>query len=314
MRCGLNKGAIMQGIENFPQVEGKRGIDWQTYLIDSLLAIVGALLITGIFYVLRLYPTIPNISIVYLLLILPLASLRGRYPAILAAIVAVLSFDFFLVPPFYTFTIARTEEWVALIVFLVIALATSQLAAVTRQSAEVARHREREARILYELLRVTNSHENLDDLLDVVALAMVRVFSGWGVREGALLIPDDRGKLSVRADAPVRVESFTLSEAEMEDAQAVMKNGQIVDRDETASDNKATPFLRLMPLKTGDDVLGVLALRISDAVPWFASDESIREEQKNPDNHINFFWTFLEQATSVIERAHLRTQVSAGNN
>lgn len=300
----------MQGIENFPQVEGKREIDWKGYLIDSILAIVGSLLITGFFYALRLYPTIPNISIVYLLLILPLASLRGRYPAILAAIVAVLSFDFFLVPPLYTFTIARTEEWVALVVFLVIAVATSQLAAVTRQSAEVARRREREARILYELLRITNSHEKLDDLLEVVALAIVRTFAGWGVREGALLIPDGSGKLAVRADAPVRVESFTLSEAEMEDAQAVMKNGQMVDRDETSS----TTFLRLMPLKTGDEVLGVLALRISDPVAWFASEESISEGQKNPDNRVNFFWTFLEQATSVIERAYLRSKVSAGNS
>jgi K+-sensing histidine kinase KdpD len=307
----------MQGIENFPQVEGKRRINWQGYLIDSLLAIVGALLITGVFYGLRLYPTIPNISIVYLLLILPLASLRGRYPAILAAIVAVLSFDFFLVPPLYTFTIARTEEWVALVVFLVIAVATSQLAAVTRQSAEVARRREREARILYELLRVTNSHEQLDDLLNVVALAIVRTFAGWGVREGALLIPDGNGKLSVRADAPVRVESFTLSEAEMEDAQTVLKNGEIVDRDKTPSgvrEDAATPFLRLIPLKTGKEVLGVLALRISDPVSWFASEENIREEQKNPDNRVNFFWTFLEQATSVIERAYLRSKVSAGNN
>jgi K+-sensing histidine kinase KdpD len=305
----------MQGIENFLQAEGRRGINWQGYLFDSLLAIVGSLLITGIFYALRLYPTIPNISIVYLLLILPLASLRGRYPAILAAIVAVLAFDFFLVPPLYTFTIARTEEWIALIVFLVIAVATSQLAAVTRQSAEVARRREREARILYELLRVTNSHEKLDDLLNVVALAIVRTFAAWGVREGALLISDGSGKLAVRADAPVRVESFTLSEAEMNDAQAVMKIGHVIDRYETSPDARAdstTPFLRLMPLKTGDEVLGVLALRMRDPVSWFASEANIREERENPDSRVNFFWTFLEQATSVIERAYLRSKVSAG--
>jgi K+-sensing histidine kinase KdpD len=305
----------MQGIENFPQVEGKRRIDWQSYLLDSLLAIIGSLLITGIFYQLRLYPTIPNISIVYLLLILPLASLRGRYPAILAAIVAVLSFDFFLVPPLYTFTIARTEEWIALIVFLIIAVAISQLAAITRQSAEVARRREREARILYELLRITNSHEKLDDLLNVVALAIVRTFAAWGVREGALLIPDIRGRLAIQADAPVRVESFLLSEAEMDDAQAVMQHGHIVDRTESSSStpgNSTPTFLRLIPLKSGDEVLGVLALRISDPVSWFASAEHIQEEQKNPASRVNFFWTFLEQATSVIERASLRSRVSTG--
>ena len=72
----------------------------------------------GIIYAFHLYPTIPNISIVYLLLILALASTRGRDPAILAAVIAFLSFDFFLVPPLYTFVIARWEEWIALVVFL----------------------------------------------------------------------------------------------------------------------------------------------------------------------------------------------------
>jgi len=56
-----------------------------------------------------------------------------------------LSFDFFLVPPFYTFVISRWEEWIALFVFLVTALIASQLAIVARQSVEQARLREREA-------------------------------------------------------------------------------------------------------------------------------------------------------------------------
>ena len=55
-------------------------------------------------------------------------------------------FDFFLVPPFYSFTISRGEEWIALFVFLATALITSQLATVTRQSVEQARLREQEAR------------------------------------------------------------------------------------------------------------------------------------------------------------------------
>ena len=58
------------------------------------------MIVTGIIYAFHLYPTIPNISIVYLLVILVLASTRGRYAAILAAVIAFLSFDFFLVPPF----------------------------------------------------------------------------------------------------------------------------------------------------------------------------------------------------------------------
>ena len=64
-------------------------------LLDSLLAIGGALLLTGGIDVFGLYPRIPNISIVYLLVVLALASTRGRFASILASLVAFLSFDYF---------------------------------------------------------------------------------------------------------------------------------------------------------------------------------------------------------------------------
>src|SRR6266700_5147643 len=103
------------------------------YLLDSVLACAGSLLVTGVILVFHLSPVIPNISIVYLLVVLALATTRGRYAALVAAVVAFVSFDFFLVPPFYSFTISRGEEWIALFVFLVTALIASQLATVTRQ-------------------------------------------------------------------------------------------------------------------------------------------------------------------------------------
>lgn len=100
---------------------------------------------------------IPNISLVYLLLILLLASTFGLYSAVLASITAFLAFDYFLVPPRYTFTIARWEEWIALFVFLVTALLTSQLAEVMRQRIAQARRQERETRILFVLLAASLS-------------------------------------------------------------------------------------------------------------------------------------------------------------
>src|SRR6478752_69136 len=119
----------MRAIEQIPQLPAPAERHWQRYLIDSLMAAGSALVLTGIIYAFHLYPTIPNISLIYLPLILLLASSRGRYTAIVAACIAFLSFDFFLVPPLYHFTIDRWEEWLALFVFLVAALLTSQLAA-----------------------------------------------------------------------------------------------------------------------------------------------------------------------------------------
>jgi K+-sensing histidine kinase KdpD len=301
----------MRSIEQIPQLPVRTKKNWRQYLIDSVIAVGGALVLTGIIYAFHLYPTIPNISIVYLLVILVLASARGRYAAILAAVVAFLSFDYFLVPPFYTFVISRWEEWLALFVFLVTALITSQLATVTRQSVEQARLREREAQILYEAGRVINSTDSLDEQLDSIALSLVRVFSPWGVRECALLLPDENGALSIQADAPIRIELFTLSPEEMEAAREVMVQGKIREVNQASSGQY--PVLRLIPLKASNQVLGVLCLRIEHGVSWFASKQSMQEELEQPTDQATFFWTFLDQAVLVIERARLRARTISTN-
>lgn len=308
----------MNAIEQIPQLPVPEEKHWQRYLIDSLIAVGGVAVVTGIIYAYHLYPTIPNISLVYLLLILLLASTRGRYAAIVAAVIAVLAFDFFLVPPFYTFVISRWEEWIALFVFLVTALITSQLTTQTRQSVEQARLREREARILYEAGRVINNTDRLDEQLDSIALAFVRVFSSWGVREGALLLPDKDGTLTIRADAPIRVESFTLSPEEMVVAREVFAEGKIRDMITTSltsqsASTESNSILRLIPMKAGNEVLGLLCLRIEHGVSWFASNQRMQEELERPTDQAIFFWTFLDQTIRVIKQARLQASTTSNN-
>jgi two-component system, OmpR family, sensor histidine kinase KdpD len=124
-------------IEHMSQVEGRAHIQWRIHALDTILAITGALLVTAIISTFHLYPAIPNISIAHLLLILPLATGRSFYAAILASVTAFLSFDFFLTRPLYTFTIAQPSDWIALFFFLIVALFASQLANTTRHSEQL---------------------------------------------------------------------------------------------------------------------------------------------------------------------------------
>ncbi len=301
---------------------------WYEYLLDSVLAVVGAMLVTGIIAVFQLYPRIPNISIVYLLVVLALASLRGRYAAILASLVAFLSFDFFLVPPLYVFTINRIEEWIALFVFLVTAILTSQLAVTLRLRAEQASNRERETRTLYDLVRVTNREDEPEHQLHAIAQAIVDVFSSWGVHDCAILQPDASGTLRVQASAYQPVEEIRLSSDEKAIASWVMTHGRsmgLYDDDSLATTTSARfvqrvvvrvskeggtvrRSLRLIPLKTGQQVVGVLRLRILDDSRQLTRDERLEEEPDQPNARTAFFWTFLEQASSLIERARLRRE------
>ena len=52
------------------------------------------------------------------------------------AVVAMVAFNFFLLPPFHTLTIADPQNWVALFVFVVVAIIASQLSAAVRQRAQ----------------------------------------------------------------------------------------------------------------------------------------------------------------------------------
>lgn len=300
----------MPTVEQIPQLPARPIRPWQQYLVDGVLGVGGALAITGILYGYHLYPTIPNISIVYLLLILVLASTRGLFAAIVASIAAFLSFDFFLVPPLYTFVISRWEEWIALFVFLATALIASQLAAIARRNVEQARLREREARILYEAGRAINSTDRLDEQLDTIVLALVRVFAPWGVRECALLLPNANGTLHIEADAPIRIEQFVLSPEEMRAAQEVLAQGKTREVSQDLPAAQPAPVerslrLAVIPLKTGNRVLGVLCLRIEGLASWFMSEQRILEEQGLSTDQAAFFWTFLDEAIMKIERAHL---------
>ncbi len=313
--------------KRLPRLEARDGQSWVRYIEDSLLAIVGALLITILIYVLKLYPRIPNISLVYLLVVLALASTRGLYAAILASVVAFLSFDYFLVPPFYTFTVGKIDEWLALFIFLVTAIITSQLASALRQRAEQARRREHETRILYELVQATNKEEDLDRQLDIVARAVVDVFSSWGVRDCEILLPDAKGKLMVQGSASRPPDQVKLSPDEEATASWVMAQGQTVELHDvglvpresadyapraivrsTANKERVRRYIHMIPLHMGQKVVGVLCLFMEENPRLFALERSLVAERERSNSQSAFFWTFVDQATAVIERARLRRE------
>ena len=140
----------MKQIGRIPSPERRAKPHWRRYVNDSLLALGGGVLVTSLIAAGHLYPRIPTISLVYLLVVVALASTRGLYAASLASLLAVLAFDYFLVPPLYTFVVSKFEDLLTLFVFLATAVITSQLAWAQRRSAEEARGRERETRLLYE--------------------------------------------------------------------------------------------------------------------------------------------------------------------
>ena len=317
----------MEQKDHIPQLYVSETLPWRRYLIDSALGVVGTILVTGILYFFQLYPRIPNISLLYLLVILTLASTRGLFAAILASVIAFLSFDYFLVPPYYTLTIAKFDEWLALFVFLVTAIITSQLASALRHRAEQARLREHETRILYELVRATTGEESLQKQLTIIARSVVDVFSSWGVRDCEILLPDAKGKLIVQGSAKQPLDQVKLTPDEESTALWVMAQAQTVELHDvaltsqnsteyapraivrsTAHRNTVRRYVRMIPLEMGKKVQGVLCLFMEDNPRLLALERNLGVEGERSNSQSAFFWTFVNQATSMIERARLRQE------
>jgi len=292
------------------------------YMIDTLLAIALALGVTETIDILHLYPGIPNISFLYLLIVLVLSSTRGLYAAIITSIVAVLSFDFSLRERL-SMTVARPEEWLALFIFLVTAIITGRLASALRQQAEQATQHAKEARELYDLVKATTNEESLERQLNIVACAIVKNFATLGVYDCAFLILDASGQLVLQADACQPTEPITLSSNERKTAVSAMIEKRVIDfyQDTTVSSStrsdthmataksSALSYIRFQPLQSGQHVVGVTRLLMRGGMRH-CSIERDSQRTKERFSQAAYFWTFLDQAAVMIEHAHLHREAT----
>src|SRR4030095_2669779 len=94
-----------------------------------------------------------NIVMLFLLAVVGAAFAFGRGPAIVAAVVNVLAFDFFFVPPQFTFAVSDAQYVFTFFVMLVVGLAVGQLTARLNHQARFASQGEERARRLFEMAR-----------------------------------------------------------------------------------------------------------------------------------------------------------------
>lgn len=263
----------------------------QRYVVDAALALVGALFITGCIALLHL-SFIRNISLLYLFVVWILAVNRGLYSALWASIFAFFSFDFFLVPPFFTFTISDPAEWLALFFFLATAVATGLIASRLRQSVQDATQREEEAHALYQLVSATASEGDLHNQLKIVANTIEDIFAPSGVRDCCILLPNSESGRTVLECVQIEGDSIAPSSDEEAMRSWVMKNGQSRDLYDvplvpktattyaskvvvhtTEQTNTLRRYIRLIPLTAGMHAIGIVRLTVED-------DPTVKNDQK----------------------------------
>jgi two-component system sensor histidine kinase KdpD len=219
----------------------------QPYLGSS--AIVALALGIGVF--LQQFVGAQTVSLVFLTAVLTSAIAWGLLPALFAAILGTLAFNFFFLPPLYTLTIADPENVVALFFFLIVAVIVSNVTAAARTQILIARRRANTTAELYAFSRKVAGIGTLDDLLWATAY---QVSSMLNVRTVLLLPGEEEGGLAVASGYPPE---DRLDEADIAAARWSWDHNRPTGR---GSDTLPGARRLFLPLRTGSGPVGVIGI------------------------------------------------------
>ena len=272
------EAAEQQNQRGLPLERMVRAGDARAY-VGSLAFVAVAL---GVGLVLHQKLGIGSIALTFLTAVLVSAVAYGLWPALFACFVSVLAYNFFFLPPLYTFTIADPENVVALFFFAVTAVIASNLTARVRAQAITARQRARTTEELYQFSRKLAGAANLDDLLwatvhQIALMLKVRV---------VILLPEN-GKVAVRAGFPPE---DSLDAADLAAAIWTWERNHVAGR---GSDTLPGAKRLFMPMQTGRGAVGVIGIDRDEPGPILT-----------PDQH-RLLDALADQAALAIERVNL---------
>jgi two-component system, OmpR family, sensor histidine kinase KdpD len=159
--------------------------------------------VTGAIFGLKQVAPVLGLSILYLLAVLPVASVFGLAYALGVSIASMLAFNFFFLPPLHTLALTDSANWVALLVFVVTSIVVSELAARARRRAFAAA--EADALRRSDAAKTAVLHAVSHDLRS--PLTAIRVAAG-GLESGSVALGDD--------DRAAMLETIRLETARLE--------------------------------------------------------------------------------------------------
>ncbi len=262
-----------------PSERVERTVNWPGYVW----AIGVIALCTALDAVLLPYVSLTILVMVYLLAVTLIAARYGAGPSVLASILSVLAFDFFFVPPFYTFAVADTQYLVVFAVMLVVALLISTLTARIQRQADAARQRERRTAALYAMSRELASTASPRRLVDVATKHIGEVMES----RVAILLPGPTGQL-VPMDP-----GFPLDKSERAVAEWAFSHNQPAGLGTETLPGSQAMYL---PLTGSHGTVGVLGIE-----PAHPSHVTAPEQ-------LHLLETFASQTALAIERANLEEE------
>jgi len=228
-----------------------------------------------------------NLVMIYLLAVVVAAVYLGRGPSILVAILSVLIFDFFFVPPRLTLAVSHTEYVFTFIVLFIVGLVISNLTALTREQAEAAEARAVQNAELYALSRDLAVAAGLDAIVQAVITHVSQTFGG----QAAVFMPAGDVVKPYAAGS-----GFIVSDEERDAAARAFREGVAAARAATGGRPYEAGGSLYLPLRVTRGTVGVLGMKPSGSTNRLTADQR------------QLLDTFASQAALAIERAQLAEQ------
>jgi two-component system sensor histidine kinase KdpD len=196
-------------------------------------------------------------ALAFLLVVLATATLGRLWIATVVAVMAMLTLNFFFLPPVGTFTIADPQNWVALFAFLIVAVIASNLSAAVQSRAHDAVALRNEVTRLFDLTRDVLLTTETVGAIDALARHVARRFELTGV---AICLPADHGwhihqggREEVNVDSTVLNTALAKARGTLEfDAHQRAYGGHVRLGEENGG-------VLIVPLRHGTKAVGLLA-------------------------------------------------------
>jgi len=220
-------------------------VKWQGYAAALAACGMTALAATPLLGVLEL----TNIVMLFLLCVIGIALRYGRGPAVCASFVGVALFDFFFVPPRFSFNVSDAQYLLTFAVMLLVALVVGQLTAGLKIQVDAVTEREQRVSGLYEMSRDLSAALLVEQVAQIGARFLVAEF---GVKT-ALLVADENDRLEVLPGA--------TTEVDLGVAQWAFERGEAAGR---GTDTLPASRCLVLPLKATMRLRGVLAVDLAE--------------------------------------------------
>lgn len=190
----------------------------------------------------------PNVTLIFVLPVVIAAAAFGWGPALAAAVLGVLAFDFFFTAPYYSLRIASSSDVWAATLLLVIAGIVSSVAAQSRRRAMDAKADAERAEALHGLAHLVVQSASAADVSEAAATALSRIF-----RAPAAVLVRQEGRLEVAGVAG----RAALSPIDLEAAQWTAENRKPLHGDAYPFDTSAFDFWPVCREGAPEVVIGV---------------------------------------------------------